>query len=169
MRGGFVGGTAGYNWQFGRFVFGLEGDYAWANIDGRSATCGTGMLSPHPCGTELQSFGTVRGRVGYVAGPTGLWLPYLTGGLAVGQIHAWDALTPAGGSAFRTGWAAGGGVEARLGPHWTIKAEYLYMDLGAARLFDVVPGVPETVSFRTNLVRAGLNYHFSATPPATRY
>ncbi|HMK80292.1 MAG TPA: outer membrane beta-barrel protein [Xanthobacteraceae bacterium] len=167
MRGPFLGGTAGHNWQFGWWVLGLEGDYSWANIGGSSAACGT--APPHPCGTELQSFGTLRGRIGYAVGPAGTWLPYVTGGLAVGEVGAWDALTPAAGSAFRVGWTVGAGVEASFAPRWTVKLEYLHIDLGAARMFDVVPGVPETVSFRTDLIRAGLSYHFSAAPLVTRY
>src|SRR4051794_26134928 len=32
LSGGMVGGTVGYNWQNGQWVFGLEGDMDWANI-----------------------------------------------------------------------------------------------------------------------------------------
>jgi outer membrane immunogenic protein len=85
-------------------------------------------------------------------------LPYVTGGLAVGELHGWDALTPASGSEFRAGWTVGAGIETPLAPHWTVKGEYLYMDLGSAHLFDIVPGVPETVSFRDNIFRIGINY-----------
>ena len=171
MNGGFVGGTLGYNWQAGPWVFGLEGDYSWANVSGSSSTCG--FAPPHGCGTSLQSFGTARGRIGYAMGPDGTWLPYITGGLAVGEVHAWDALTPASGSAFMAGWAVGAGLEALIAPHWSVKVEYLYMDLGSAHLFDIVPGVPETVSFRASLVRAGIDYHFSGfdapRPLVTKY
>ena len=92
------------------------------------------------------------------------WLPYVTGGLAVGEVHAWDALTPASGSAFRAGWTIGAGFETVLAPNWTFKLEYLYMDLGSAHLFDIVPGVPETVSFRDNIFRIGINYKFWDQP-----
>jgi outer membrane immunogenic protein len=98
-------------------------------------------------------------------GPGGGWLPYITGGLAVSEVQAWDALTPASGSAFRAGWTIGAGIEAVLAQNWTLKLEYLYMDLGSAQLFDVVPGVPETVSFKANLFRAGVNYKFSGPEP----
>jgi len=91
-------------------------------------------------------------------------LPYVTGGLAVGEVHAWDALTPASGSAFRAGWTIGAGFETVLAPNWTFKLEYLYMDLGSAHLFDIVPGVPETVSFRDNIFRIGINYKFWDQP-----
>ena len=164
VDGGFVGGTLGYNWQSGPWVLGLEGDYSWANITGSSSSCG--VAAPHNCGTTLDSFGTVRGRLGYAVGNGGTWLPYVTGGLAMGELHAWDALTPASGNAFRTGWTVGGGVETALSQNWTFKLEYLYMDLGTAQLFNIVPSVPETVSFDANVIRAGFNYKFwDAGPP----
>jgi outer membrane immunogenic protein len=70
------------------------------------------------------------------------------------------------------GWTAGAGVEARIAPQWTAKLEYLHVDLGSARSFDVVPNVPETVSFRTDIVRVGLNRSFGepvAVSPARIY
>jgi outer membrane immunogenic protein len=158
VTGPFVGGTLGYNWQSGPWVLGLEGDFSWADIHGSSNTCGPAII--HSCGTKLESLGTVRGRVGYAVGPTGNWLPYVTGGLAMGEVNAWDSLTPAAGSAFRTGWTIGGGVETAFAPRWTAKLEYLYVDLGSSVLFNVVPTVPETVSFRANIIRAGINYKF---------
>jgi hypothetical protein len=82
----------------------------------------------------------------------------------VGEVHAWDALTPASGSAFRAGWTLGAGFETVLAPNWTFKLEYFYMDLGSAHLFDIVPGVPETVSFRDNIFRIGINYKFWDQP-----
>lgn len=163
VEGGFIGGTFGYNWQSGPWVLGLEGDYSWANVTGSSSTCG--FAPAHNCGTTLNSFGTVRGRLGYAVGTSGTWLPYITGGLAVGEVHAWDAFIPASGNAFRAGWTVGGGIETALSQNWTFKLEYLYMDLGSAQMFNVVPGVPETVSFDANVLRAGFNYKFWDTGP----
>ena len=51
-----------------------------------------------------------------------------------------------------------------LAPNWTFKFEYLYMDLGS-HLFDIVPGIPETVSFRDNIFRIGINYKFWGPEP----
>jgi outer membrane immunogenic protein len=59
-----------------------------------------------------------------------------------------------------SGWTIGGGVEWRLDPRWSAKIEYLYVDLGSRQLFDVVPGVPETVSATANVLRVGLNFKF---------
>ena len=93
-------------------------------------------------------------------GATGNWLPYVTGGLAVGEVQAWDALFPASGSAFRAGWTVGGGVEVGITRNWTAKIEYLDVDLGSQQMFNIVPGIPETVSFTANIIRAGVNYRF---------
>lgn len=170
VNGGLVGLTLGHNWQSGPLVFGIEGDYAFANIYGSSAVCGVPALFAHLCSTQLDAFGTLRGRVGYAMGTNGWVLPYLTGGAAVGHLRGYDALIGAEGSAFRPGWTAGAGIEAKLAPQWSVKLEYLHVDLGAAPVFEIIPGTPETVSFRADLVRAGVNYAFGApTPPARMY
>ena len=160
VDGGLAGASFGYNWQQGPWVFGLEGDYSWADISGRSPVCGATTATPHPCGSKLDALGTARGRVGYAIGPAGSLLPYITGGLAVGNLQGWDNLTPSEGSRFRAGWTAGAGIEARLAPQWTAKLEYLHVDLGHTFLFDVVPLVPETVNFRADIIRVGLNRSF---------
>jgi outer membrane immunogenic protein len=166
LGGGLVGATLGYSWQQENWVFGLEGDYSWANIHGSSPVCGPNTGFPHPCGTGLDALGTARGRLGYAMGPSGSVLPYITGGLAVGDLRGWDSLVGAEGSGFRVGWTVGVGVEAKIAPQWSAKIEYLHVDLGATHLFDVVPGVPETVSFRADILRAGVNYAFGSPTPA---
>jgi opacity protein-like surface antigen len=162
LDGALLGGSAGYNWQRDSLVFGIEGDFSWANISGSSDVCGPTSPTPHPCGTKLESLGTLRARIGPTLGPQGQWFPYVTGGLAVGEVNAWDSLTPASGSKFRAGWTVGAGVETALSKGWTAKLEYLHVDLGSAQYFDVIPSppVPETVSFQADIVRVGLNRHF---------
>jgi outer membrane immunogenic protein len=134
----------------------------------------------------LESLGTVRARLGIAIDETSRparkrtkaapiaspgTIIYITGGFAYGDVHGWDALTPASGSKIYTGWTAGGGVEWALLGNWSAKIEYLYVDLGKQQLFDVVPGVPETVSVTTSIVRVGLNYKFSNfyAPVVTKY
>ena len=68
---------------------------------------------------------------------------------------------PASGNAFRPGWTVGGGVEAEFAPRWSVKLEYLFVNLGSAQLFYVAPNVPETVSFNANIIRLGVNYNFA--------
>lgn len=171
VNGGFAGLTLGYNWQSGPLVFGIEGDYSFANIYGSSSVCGVPALFAHPCSTQLDAFGTLRGRVGYAMGANGWVLPYLTGGAAVGHLRGYDGLIGAEGSAFRPGWTAGVGIEAKFAPQWSAKLEYLHVDLGSAAIFEIIPGTPERVSFRADMVRAGINYAFAAPapPPARIY
>jgi outer membrane immunogenic protein len=159
LRGGLIGGGGGYNLQFGQWVLGLETDYSWADIKGSSNGCGAAFIS-HTCSTRVDSLGTFRGRIGYALGTQETWLLYATGGLAYGELKGSDSLFNASGSKFRTGWTVGAGVETALAQHWTLKGEYLYVDLGHAVLFNIAPGVPETVSFTGNIVRVGVNYKF---------
>ena len=149
VNGGVVGGTLGYNWQTGPWVVGLEGDIDWSNIKGDTACVGV------VCETRNDWLGTARGRIGYAFGRV---LPYVTGGLAVGDIKA----STAGGSTTETnaGWTLGGGVEAAISGPWTAKVEYLYTDLGTGSCDASVCGTSTDVDFHTNLVRAGINYRF---------
>lgn len=153
-QGGMVGGTAGYNWQAmgSPWVFGLEGDIDWTNIKSTF----TNINCPFGCETKNTWLGTVRGRVGYA------WdrvMPYVTGGLAVGDVQA----SPVGfGSVNETklGWAVGGGVEAALAGNWTAKVEYLHVDLGHINCGVLVCGLPSRVGFQADEVRGGVNYRF---------
>jgi outer membrane immunogenic protein len=152
LSGGQVGGTAGYNWQFGNAVLGVEGDLDWSNLSGTSGS----SLCPG-CSTSDSWLSTVRGRAGYAFGSV---MPYVTGGLAVGDIRATAPGLP-GASATNTGWTVGGGIEFALPGNWTAKAEYLHVDLGDLNCGTNCGGLPnDTVSKHDDIVRAGLNYHF---------
>ena len=121
--GWLAGGTAGYNYQIGNFVVGVEGDINWANVRG-STTCLGGVFS---CETRNDWLGTARGRVGWAIDRVML---YVTGGLAVGDIKA-NVPGIGGASATNAGWTAGGGVEFALVGNLTAKVEYLHVDLGS--------------------------------------
>jgi outer membrane immunogenic protein len=152
LSGGQVGGTAGYNWQFGRAVLGFESDIDWNHMQGSLACPALGGS----CSTSETWLSTVRGRVGYAFGGV---LPYVTGGLAVGDIQAAAPGLP-GATNTNTGWTVGGGIEFALPGNWTAKAEYLHVDLGDFNC-GVNCGAPEeNVSMHENVVRAGVNYHF---------
>jgi outer membrane immunogenic protein len=149
---GFLAGlTLGYNFQTGVWVWGVEGDLDWTNMKG-DADCGGGVT----CTTKVNWFGTARGRIGY-----GGWnnlLPYLTGGAAFANIKAETVF----GTTSKTsiGWTAGAGLEYALFTNFSVKAEYLYADLGKFDCADACGGAPVDVSFKANIVRAGLNYRF---------
>jgi outer membrane immunogenic protein len=143
--GGLIGGTIGYNWQSnGPLVWGLEGDLDWTRIRGSDAFNET----------SNRWLGTVRGRLGYAMGATGSWMPYVTGGVAFGDINN---TVPAFGSARDTkvGYVLGAGIEAALSGPWTAKLEYQYVDLGNG---PTVAGFGS--NFKANIVKVGLNYRF---------
>jgi outer membrane immunogenic protein len=143
--GGVVGGTIGYNWQMGQLVFGLEGDIDWSGIKGSALCAGT------TCETRNDWLGTARGRIGYAFDR---FLPYITGGAAFGNIK--NTVVGIGSTdQSNVGWTLGGGVEASIAGPWSAKVEYLYVDLG-----DSGSVLGSTADFRSNVVRAGLNYRF---------
>jgi outer membrane immunogenic protein len=182
---GAVGGVqAGYNWQTGPFVLGIETDIdASAIAKGESFTSLGTTTRPDwftNADQELNFLGTVRGRLGYTITPS--LLAYGTGGFAYGganldttvtsSTHGSTAITcpnfcgSLGSSPTLTGWAAGGGLEYMVAPNWSVKAEYLYFDLGtltqtygdnAGR----PPGVVSTsTEFKGSIARVGANYKF---------
>lgn len=153
ISGGLIGGTAGYNWQVGQWVLGLEGDLDAANISNNAIT----PVCPLGCKTNDFWLGTARGRVGYAFDR---FLPYVTGGLAVGNIKASTPLF-LGQSATDAGWTVGAGLEFALVNNWTLKAEYLYVDLGKFNCgFNCSLLATDNVSSHMNIGRAGLNYRF---------
>jgi outer membrane immunogenic protein len=147
--GGLAGGTIGYNWQFGQFVYGLEGDADWSDIRGNTGVVGCGVFN---CQTKNDFLSTVRGRVGFAADR---FMPYVTGGLAIGDIRT-SGPGFVGVNQTNAGWTVGGGLEFALPANWTAKVEYLYVDLGNVNN-NVGFG---NVNFTTNVVRGGLNYRF---------
>ena len=154
-KGMLVGGTVGYNWQAGAIVYGIEGDFNWSDVKG-DATCAVGIT----CETKSDWLATFRGRVGYAFDR---WLPYVTGGGAYGNVKATVSIPIAGlaasSSSDQFGWTIGGGLEYAFLGNWTAKIEYLYVDLGS---FNTGPApIVNNVSFKENIVRAGLNYKFS--------
>lgn len=158
VKGGFGGGTIGYNWQMpgSQFVGGVEVDAAGGNIGYRWNV--PGVLDARD---QINSFGSVTGRVGVTFGPA---LLYAKGGYAWASNKVTvDVL----GANFydkrqvHPGWTVGGGAEWMFAPCWSVKGEYMYADFGdknyGANL--VPPGVNLGGSFHT--VKAGLNYHFN--------
>jgi outer membrane immunogenic protein len=152
---GWLGGaTMGYNFQSGPLVVGLESDIDWANLSGSTACPTTGLT----CQTQNDWLGTVRGRVGVAFDRV---LPYVTGGLAVGDINA---SIPSVGSATATnaGWAVGGGLEYALTNNWSTKVEYLHVDLGSFDCGTACSATPPVnVKLNEDIVRGGINYKFN--------
>jgi outer membrane immunogenic protein len=152
LLGAVVGGTAGFNWQTGQVVLGIESDFDLSDVSGTTSTlCAAG------CATRNDWLGTVRGRLGYAFDR---FLPYVTGGLAAGDIHA---TTPgfAGATQSNLGWTIGAGMEAVVVGNWTAKVEYLHVGLGNFNC-GLACGLlaPDNVSFHADFARGGVNYRF---------
>jgi outer membrane immunogenic protein len=159
-KGYLFGLTLGYNWQLGSFVYGLEADYSFGDVNGET-TC-LGVLT---CETKHSSLATFRGRIGYAFDR---FLPYLTAGGAYGNIKASIPQVPLESSDSKFGWAAGAGIEYAFLGNWTAKLEYLYVDLGSFETNFFTPVTTNTVSLSENIIRVGLNYKFSG-PVFGRY
>jgi outer membrane immunogenic protein len=184
-QGVIGGGQIGYNWQLSSpWLIGLEADLQGSGIKGSDSqtrspaffdTTATGLTK------SIDWFGTVRGRVGFLATPQ--WLLYGTGGLAYGQTKSGFTTTDLTGgcvpngtlcangasSGVVAGWTAGAGAEAMLAPNWSVKLEYLYVDLGRRSMAIPASTIPVVFStstaFREQIVRVGFNYHFNWTGP----
>jgi len=149
-----LGGQAGYNFDAGGFVVGTEADLQWSNIGYSEDIAGVGSFT-----SGVDFYGTIRGRAGMSFGEV---MPYVTGGFAAGRGSA--SVTNGGGvvtsqSATHTGWTLGAGLEARATSNITIKAEYLYVDLGS-QTYNGLPLGNIDVNQRFGVVRAGINYKF---------
>jgi len=152
-KGALAGGTLGYNLQTGSWVWGIEGDVDYSWVKG-SAT-GLGSCAAAGCETKNTWFGTARGRLGYAGWDR--WLPYITGGAAFGGVKMTSG-TGVSETKTKIGWTVGGGIEYAVMSNWTAKIEYLYADLGTSNCGSCA-GTPD-VTFKENIVRAGLNYRF---------
>jgi outer membrane immunogenic protein len=152
--GFLIGGTVGANYQVGSFVFGVEGDGDWSNLDGTTANASCAAVG---CETRSNWLATVRGRAGWA------WdrvLFYGTGGAAFANVQAGAGALPFSSST-QTGWTAGAGVEYAFAPNWTAKVEYLFVDLANAPCgFGNCGSATTTVSLNENVIRGGINFKF---------
>ena len=162
LKGGFGGGTVGYNWQAGNWVFGLEADAAWSDIKYSESAFGVTVTD------KIQSFGSATGRIGFL--PANAVLLYVKGGYAWAdnQVSATGFGVTFAESRFHSGWTVGGGLEYLFVPNWSGKVEYMYADYSNANyLTAFVPG-GIGLGVTVNTVKAGVNYHFGG-PVVARY
>ena len=164
ISGYLIGGTAGFNYQIGEYVFGIEGDGDWTSLSGNSgSTCGaiTAVLTPPVgCQTQSQWLATVRGRVGYAFDRV---LVYGTAGAAFGSVQT--GLNPPStfDGTIEAGWVVGGGLEYAFAQNWTAKVEYLFVDLpniSCTTVGNCGGAAGSIVSFNESIIRAGLNFKF---------
>ncbi len=192
-QSGFIGGgQAGYNYQSGAAVFGIETDFDGTSLSKTFNYTSTpfgsvvnGVIVPNPlvgdslsvhAKASLDWIGTVRGRIGFVATPDNRLLIYGTGGFAYAggstNFSVYDATQGAywngSPSSTRTGWTIGGGVEYAITNNITIKGEYLYVDLGSQNLNTVGNLAAQTV-FPGTYATAKINYDASIFRAGVNY
>ena len=134
-----IGGVqAGYNWQMGSWVYGLEGDFDGTGLRETSASSvtrttisGTQTVTAN-YSSQVDWIATLRGRWGYAFDRT---LVYGTAGVAFagtrlnttyGEVQPAPTPTPGAVSAsgLAVGWTAGIGAEWAFRPEWTLGVEY---------------------------------------------
>lgn len=182
---GILGGVqAGYNWDFGNtIVIGAEADFQFSSARAKNDSSATTVaVIQNNIKSETPWFGTVRARLGTTYFSPNL-LIYATGGLAYGQekisaeqrAYAGNTLLsvfPLSTKQTRVGFAVGGGAEWALNEHWSVGAEYLFVDLKAngsktGRTTVLGPQALATDAIRIkvndlkeNVVRLKVNYRF---------
>jgi outer membrane immunogenic protein len=155
-NGGLIGGTIGYNFQTGPWVFGIEGD-ADSAFDLKPTKVG---VCPDLCQTDIHWLATARGRVGYASNA---FLTYVTGGAAWAHLENTIVGTPIPpASVTGSGWTAGFGLEVIVAPNWTVKTEYLHVEIGGTPVCPAAScGADVNSTFqKMEVVRTGLNYKF---------
>jgi outer membrane immunogenic protein len=180
--GGLFGGQAGYNWQYGRFVGGLEVDYDAADLKSAASWAGAikraGATAVIDQQIKVDALASVRARLGWSVAPD--LLVYGTGGLGMGhQQYGMDreAFPPKpssnyvmGTSATEFGWVAGGGIEYKLLENVLLRAEYLHYDFGAINNLYTSPSASfacaSLARTTVDVGRGGLSYKFGAAGAA---
>jgi outer membrane immunogenic protein len=182
-KGWFGGGQFGCNWQASALVLGAEADFQAADIKSDGVFANAIFSSPSlffntEVTSTLRYFGTVRGRIGYSFAPWALL--YATGGFAYGEVRSSLSFPFVAGIALpntfidhsrRTnyGYAVGAGWEALLTPRMSVKAEYLYVDLGAGTHQFIIAGDAYSWTERARLhtVKLGVNFLWPAAVVAS--
>jgi outer membrane immunogenic protein len=168
---GVLGGAyAGYNYQINRFVVGIDGDYARANLRGSE----TGAFPNGDFGSindRIKWIATAAARLGYAVNN---WMFFGKGGWAWSDFdYAGRTFSPVGVllnnntlPTTRNGWTVGTGVEWGFAAHWSAKLEYDYVSFGTAAetlpLMAVPSGVvtlhPRSIVASLNMVKLGAAY-----------
>jgi outer membrane immunogenic protein len=157
IKGGFGGGTVGYNWQFGMLVAGIEADGAFGSVRASvTQNVTVAGVTASVTGTDkVDALATVRGRVGVAFEQV---LLYGTGGFALvdNKVSATTLGVTISDSKTQTGWTAGAGVEWMFMPRWSLKAEYLYRRFDNLTIF----GLQTNGTLAVNSGQVGVNFHF---------
>lgn len=179
ITGAIGGAAAGYNWLVDQLLLGVEADYS--AVGGSDSTTGTvTAVSPYrvETSTDVDWVATFRGRLGFTYERS---LVYVTGGLAVGEPRLTQTIAQlnfpyvetAALSSTKAGWVLGAGLEHALDSEWSLRLQYLHVDLGSqstatagvcpppnVAICEVYTG-SRKVDFALDSVTAGINYRFN--------
>jgi outer membrane immunogenic protein len=157
---GWSGGLQlGANYQLkNRIVFGIEGE---ASLVDASDTIYDYMSAANnrpnnTIKTSSDYAGTVRARLGYAVDR---FLPYLTAGVAGANAKVSATDGSLSQSDFLVGWTVGAGIEYALTKNWSVRAEYLHVDLGRHTWFAGEHWQSSSLS-TSETIRLGVNYKF---------
>lgn len=125
---GWVGGAfGGFNMQNGQFVYGVEGDVNYSNIDGSDGTFTA----------RSRMDGSIRGRAGVAV--TDDILLYGTAGLAAERLRITEEATGNADTNTMLGYTVGAGTDVKLTDQVFARGEYRYTDYGSKEF--TLPGV----------------------------
>ena len=160
---GFIGGLqAGYNFQVGNFLFGVEGDFDWTTFAGTSGPVAT-SLGILQASANINWISTVAARFGITSDRLLLY-----GKIGGGWVQSSAALSVVNGPAISTGshtdggWLVGAGMEYAFASNWTAKLEYNYIGLSNSTI-----STPTIVDVRHDIqmLKVGANYQFGDRTP----
>jgi outer membrane immunogenic protein len=152
-----VGAHLGYNFALGNLVIGIEGDGIYDGSDLSFTTGGGGSGN-----FETEWSGTLRGRLGFTAGPV---LLYATAGYAwteatVTQRSAAGIESSASGNF--NGVVYGAGIEGNVLPNISLRLEALRFDYGTEELsFRGGAAAAQDFDPADTVVRAGVTFHLN--------
>jgi outer membrane immunogenic protein len=173
--GGVFGGQLGYRWQANQFVFGVEAQGDWADLNNTRVS----LIDPRfSTRTKTDGIGLFTGQLGYAWNAS---LFYVKGGAAVtsNRFSIQSTLTGfefASASSTRWGGALGVGWEYGFAPNWSAGIEYDHLFMGNANnsfsvVNPIVAGALNRISQDVDMVTLRVNYRFGwgGAPVTARY
>lgn len=144
-----IGGKLGYDWQLGNIVVGgiTDAFYSFADGNGRGGA---------PYKSELNYYGTVRGKLGYSFGRL---MAYGTAGYAYGELEVKNTGTGGSASEMLNGWTYGGGLEYFWNRDINLHAGYRRIDFDD-QTFSSLPAGQNTLSPEMDIIDFGLMTRF---------
>jgi outer membrane immunogenic protein len=152
---GIVGGVlAGYNWQTGPLVYGLEGDFGLADARGQGISTSPPVITPNLY--HLMWTSHMVGKLGYASGS---WLFFVTGGLGVADLdfHEGTAIMGPALLGIYTGFSVGAGIEHAFSRNLIGRLQYIYDDFGSKNYTGLDGGIYR-ISLTTQTLRGALSW-----------